>query len=308
MSSAWRSALRPIAAAVARGVPDGVFKRLYALAKTGRWPRLQEPQTFSDRLLHRSLNAKDPLLALTGDKYTLRAFVTERVGKEHLPHLYQVLQQGDRLDPTSWAERAVVKASHASGWNRFVQRGVSDMETLQAEVNRWLSASYATFRGEGHYATMTPRVVVEEDLSRDGRPPDDYKFFVFAGRPRMVAVDQDRFGEHRRFVADEQWRPLAIRYDYPQPETDPQPPAALGQMSDLASRLGQGLPFVRVDLYQVDGRVLVGELTHFPGAGVPRFSPRSFDAELGAVWGEARAIAPSWLRDGRSAGVDGAGP
>jgi hypothetical protein len=142
---------------------------------------------------------------------------------------------------------------------------------------------------------MARQVVVEEDLRQGGRTPDDYKVFVFGGRARMVVVDRDRFGGHTRFLTDAEWNPLAVRYIYPTtPEGVPRP-ARWPEMVALAERLGEGFPFVRVDLYAVGGRVLVGELTHFPDGGVSRF-PRAFDRELGAVWGEGRPIDPAWRR------------
>ena len=281
---------------LARVLPRGAYLRLNTLAKLGYWPNVARPRTFVERMLQRSLaHGDDPILATTGSKVGLRDFVAARVGAEYLPQLVQVLGPGDRVHLESWPATAVMKASHASNWIRFVERDRADAAELDALVADWLGRSYASFRGERHYAKMARRVLVEEDLRQDGRTPDDYKVFVFGGRARMVVVDRDRFGGHARFLTDAEWHPLAVRYIYPTTASDVARPARWPEMVALAERLAEGFPFVRVDLYVVDERVLVGELTHFPDGGVSRF-PRPFDVELGAVWGEGRAIDPRWRR------------
>ena len=299
---------RPAVELLAQLLPPWLFVRLYGRAKTGAWPNLRAPRRFSERLLRRLLEPGDELslMTRTGDKYTLRGYVEERLGSGYLPRLHDVIERGERISAervAAWPERAVLKASHASRWMAFVERVDADHVALDQLVQRWLARSYASVRQEPHYALMTPRAVLEEDLRRDGDPPPDVKLFVIEGVPRFIVRDASRFRGLRRLVADVEWRPLAVRYPLspddhgPPPEVDPPPPASLAQMLAAASILAEGLGFVRVDFYEVDGRPLVGEMTHFPSAGAPRFVPRSFDDELGAVWGEGRPIDPRWQRD-----------
>lgn len=286
---------------LAQLLPRGLFLRLYGFAKTGTWPNLRDPRRFSERMLRRMLDPGDELaiMARTGDKYTMRAHVEERLGPGYLPRLHDVIEVGQHVTAervAAWPERGVLKASHASRWMTFVERASADPAELDALVQRWLRRSYAAVRQEPHYGVMTPRAVLEEDLSRAGEPPSDVKIFVIEGVPRLIMVDSSRFRGLRRFVADPEWRPLSVSQGDPPPASDPPPPATLAQMREVASALAKGITFVRVDLYEIDGRVLVGEMTHFPRAGVLLFKPRSFDDELGAVWGERRAVNPRWLR------------
>lgn len=296
---------RPTVELLARLLPRGAFVRLYGRAKTGAWPNLRDPRRFSERLLRRLLDPGDelPLMVRTGDKYTLRGYVEERLGSGYLPELHDVIERNERITAArlaSWPERAVLKASHASRWMAFIDPSSDDPDVLDGLVRTWLARSYAGVRQEPHYALMTPRAVLEEDLRRDGDPPPDLKFFVIDGVTRFIMRDSTRFRGLRRFITDDEWRPLAVRYpisvgtDALPPEVEPPPPATLAHMRDAATVLAEGLGFVRVDFYEVDGRPLVGEMTHFPSAGAPRFVPRSFDAELGAVWRERRPIDARW--------------
>lgn len=301
---------RPGVEFLAARLPPALFLRLYGLAKTGAWPDLRRPLRFSERQLARMLRPDVAALARTGDKYTMRAFVVERLGEGFLPLLHDVLEGDDRVTAArvrGWPASGVLKASHGSNWMRFVERSVVDPEELDAVVRGWLSRSYAGVRQERHYAAMTPRVLLEEDLRRDGAPPRDLKFYVFDGVPRLVMVDVGRFGDHRRFVADPEWRALDVACGFARPDADPVAPRHLQALREVAARLGHGLPFVRVDLYEVDDRVLVGEMTHFPDACVQRFTPGSFDAELGAVWGAGRPVAERWHRRASAAPAAAAG-
>ena len=297
---------KPAVEFLARWLPQAAFLRVYGRAKTGRWPNLRTPRRFSERLLRRMLDPGDELATMvrTGDKFTLRGYVTERLGDGYLPLLHDVVEAGESITAerlARWPATAVMKASHASRWMTFVERDAVDVSELDRLARSWLTRSYGGVRQEPHYDLMTPRVVVEEDLRRDGRSPYDVKFFVIDGEPRLVVVDYDRFQGVRRYTADPRWRPVAVTYGFEPVDRDPPPPVTLATMLDVARTLATGLTFVRVDLYEVDGRVLVGEMTHFPNAGAPRFAPREFDDELGAVWGESRPIGSRWLRDPPSA-------
>lgn len=292
---------RPAVELLARWLPRALFLRVYGLAKTGRWPDLRMPTRFSDRLLRRMLDPGDELAAMvrTGDKYTLRGYVAERLGEGHLTRLIDVIEQGQSINRerlAGWPGTAVMNASHASRWMTFVEHDTADPGKRDALARRWMSRTYGVVRQEPHDDLMTPRVVVEEDLRRDGIVPSDVKVFVIDGEPRFVVVDVDRFRNIGRFVADPSWHRVDVRYGFPPVELDPQAPSTLPTMLEVSRTLAAGLAFARVDLYEVDGRVLVGEMTHFPTAGVPRFEPRSFDDELGAVWGERRPLDPRWLR------------
>lgn len=304
---------RPTVELLARWLPRALFLRVYGLAKTGRWPDLRTPTRFSDRLLRRMLDPGDELATMvrTGDKYTMRDYVTERLGEGHLPRLIDVIEAGETITGqrmASWPATAVMKASHASRWMTFVERDTADPAELDALARSWLSRRYGAVRQEPHYDLMTPRVVVEEDLRRDGIVPSDVKFFVIHGEPRFVVVDFDRFGRVGRTLFDPSWQRLEVRYVFPPIERDPPVPVSLPIMIGIARTLATGLAFVRVDLYEVEDRILVGEMTHFPSAGAPRFDPRSFDDELGAVWRDRRPIDPHWLRsDQRGMAVVGQG-
>lgn len=108
----------------------------------------------------------------------------------------------------------------------------------------------------------------------------DYKFFCFNGQPYCVQVDTGRFDGHHQNYYDMQWQSLGVHCTYPEgePQTCPQ---NFDEMKRMASQLSADFPFVRVDLYNISGKIYFGELTFYPSSGYGKFHPENFDVELG---------------------------
>lgn len=108
----------------------------------------------------------------------------------------------------------------------------------------------------------------------------DYKFFCFDGKPQYVQVDTGRFGGHHQNFYDMQWHSLGVHCTYPEGEGVDMP-VNFEDMKTLAVKLSEDFPFVRVDFYNVNGKIYFGELTFYPSSGYGKFHPDSFDLELG---------------------------
>jgi hypothetical protein len=171
-------------------------------------------------------------------------------------------------------------------WDRILTRPDRlDWASLVATFNGWLARGYADAYFEWGYRGVPRRVIVEELLrARDGDVPDDYKILVFNGRPRLVQVDTGRHRDHRRNLYLPDWTPVEVEYVYPRAERETPRPASLDRMLALAERLGGETDCVRVDLYDIEGRVVFGELTNYPDAAAGAFTPGAFDEELGSWW------------------------
>ena len=108
----------------------------------------------------------------------------------------------------------------------------------------------------------------------------DYKFFCFDGKPFCVQVDSGRFESHHQNFYDMEWKSLGVHCTYPEGEGIDRP-AGFEEMKRLASQLSKDFPFVRVDLYNVGGKIYFGELTFYPSSGYGKFKPETFDFEMG---------------------------
>ena len=284
----------------------GVRRNRSRIVRWARLLRTRRPVTFTEKVRYKMLRDHRPLQVVFADKAAMRSYVAGAVGEQHLPRLVALLDDPAALRDLDLPDACVVKPTHGSGacvvvsptappdarlppaehsWvYAHVRR--ADPERLAAIAASWCSKTYG--RGPNHewaYGQVRPRVLVEELLTGpDGQPPADYKLFVMHGRCRFVQVDQGRFGGHTQDFFDREWSRLPLVGGHPQAEVAPPRPPELEEMVALAQRLGEGTDFVRVDLYVLPGRVLVGELTSSPAGGDSPFDPPHFDAVFGEHW------------------------
>jgi hypothetical protein len=255
---------------------------------------LRRPQTFTQRLFHKMARDRNPLLRRTSDKVGLRDYVLERLGPGFLPELYAVLRTPAELCDVALPKRYVVKASHGSGMTRIVLADSAEVrEAIHAPARQWLARRYWRLNGEWGYRGIPPRLVVEEFLDAgDDQPPTDWKWMCFGGRAALVQVDLDRFSGHTRNFYDPDGTRLPLKLYYP-PGPDIPLPRTFAAMRQVAERLAQPFDFVRVDLYTLGERILVGELTHYPTGGGKSYDPPEWDARLGALWPETPLPVPA---------------
>lgn len=241
--------------------------------QSGRRPRLIRPRTLNDRLARKKIIDRRAYLVRTADKLAVRDYVASLLGTDALTELYAVAHAAEEIDFGSLPRSFVMKPTHGSGMVRVVEDLTrEDPDELRALASRWLATRYGVEKGEWWYSRIRPRVIFEERLrAEDGGVPADYKIFVFDGEPQVVQVDVNRFGDHRRNLYDREWRLLPIERSFPQADEPLPRPESLGTLLRYAAALGQETDFVRVDLYDANGRVVFGELTHCPASGAGEF-------------------------------------
>jgi hypothetical protein len=282
-----------------------------AWARADYWRRLaatRHPTTFNDKIFYKMLRDHRPLLTPVADKVAVRAYVADRVGDDVLPKLLAVTDTPAELPRLGLPDVFALKATHASGgivlvsdtaspdarlpdpdtyWPRVAVRPEHvEWDRLAQLCEAWLARTYGGGRyREWAYVDVPPRILVEE-LLRDagGGVPLDFKFFVFNGRCRLAQVDSSRYGGHRQNFFAPDWTPLAVELAAPPADVTPEPPRSLARMIEIAELLGTETDLVRVDLYDIDGRAVFGELTSYVLGGQYRFRPPEFDREVGTWW------------------------
>lgn len=131
---------------------------------------------------------------------------------------------------------------------------------------------------------MEPGIVVEELLINTENPEagiNDYKIFCYNGKPEYIVVDIDRYIGHKRNFYNTDWKNLHVTSDCPKADREIEKPKKLDEMLKIASKLSEGFPYVRVDMYEVGERVFFGEMTFYPWSGYVQFVPDKFDFIFG---------------------------
>jgi len=246
----------------------------------GVYPNLVRPKTFNEKVLHRMVFDRRPILTTLQDKYAVRDYVRERVGDHVLPRLYWVTKAPADIPFDSLPDRFVIKATHGCRFNYLVpDKACVDRRDVIAKCVSWLNCNYY-YRDarEWAYKDIEPRIIAEEFISDGSGPtPMNYRFFVFDGRVQMVQVDADQRKDYYR----RSWDRLDLTTGY-EPIGGVPRPQHLDGLIECAETLSDGLDFLRVDLYDA-GKVYFGEMAVYPVAGVKNL-PEKWDRYFGDLW------------------------
>ena len=264
---------------VSKFLPDSLFLRWKYRLIFGRRPDLSHPKRFTEQMLYLKLNDRRPEYHDMADKIAVKKIVTEKIGGEHV---IPTLGVWDRVEDISWdslPEDFVIKCSHDSGSTVVCHPGY-DREAVKASLSKAMGTDFYRRDREWTYKGLRPRIIAEEFI---GESPVDYKFFCFDGRPEFMFTATGRgSGEEVRFdFFDMEWNHLDVRNGHPNASEIPAKPECFEQMKELAARLSEGIPHVRIDFYEVGGKVLFGEYTFYHFGGFVPFEPDSFDMQFG---------------------------
>lgn len=266
-------------------VSDEAYLKVLYWLLLGERLNLDRPRTFTEKLQFLKVNDRRTLYHQLVDKYDVREYVENRIGRDYLVPLLGVYDSVDDIDWDALPRHFVLKASHTSGDVIICHDKDSlDVEQTRRRLQRWLGRNYfAQFR-EWPYRGLKPRIIAEVLLSESGRVPVDFKILCFEGSPYLIQVHEGRFESHRISYFDVGWKQLNVwTVGYPFHGHAVERPARLDEMLSIASALSQELPQCRIDLYFTSDRIYFGEITFFDGAGFDKFLPAWFDRQLGGL-------------------------
>lgn len=284
----WDSDLRYILTRLRDKFNRWVIRDLHKIIATrfktriNRKLNLDDPVYYNDKIQWLKLYWRDPLAARCADKWEVRPFVREVVGEDILNEIYGVYTCLEDIDFSIFPLPCVIKGTHGSGYNEFF-REEADIPRIKKKISRWLKMNYYDRTFEYLYKDLTPRIIVEKYLAdHDGKPPKDYKFFCFNGEVRLIQVDLDRFGVHKQnfYDPDFQFVDEQIWCDNDKEHIEERP-VNFERMSDIARKLSMPFVHVRVDLYNLDGKIIFGELTFFHLGGLTKFRSEQLEFKMG---------------------------
>lgn len=271
---------------VTHRVSDGDKILLQRYAHLHRKPlNFTNPQTFTEKLFCRMISlhhAEHPMVTELSDKYAVRAYVASKVGEQYLVKLLWHGTDVKAIPFDSLPSEYVIKTNHACG-QVLVVKGKADRTEIVHTLRHWLKTNFYWAWREHQYFYIKPRILIEEYLrNEDGSGPLNYKFWCFAGVPHVIHISNYTHDTHAFY--DTEWNQLDLHYREAVSRPSLAKPINFEQMMRIASQLSEGFDFVRVDLYNTEGKVYFGELTFTPMAGELEFRPESWDLKLGMKW------------------------
>ncbi len=168
---------------------------------------LENPNLFNDKIQWLKLNWFDPLAIICADKYAVRNFVEDKVGKNYLNKLYAVYDSVDEIDISNLPNSFVMKATHSTGDNLICyDKSKVNWKKQFKRMRKWLDKNIYWTTREWVYKDIKPRIICEKILTdENGNLPMDYKIFCFHGEPKLIQVDIDRYGEHKQLFYNTNW-------------------------------------------------------------------------------------------------------
>src|SRR4026207_1246145 len=251
----------------------------------GKHLNVTNPQNFTEKLFCRmiALNRRhNPIFTQLSDKFTARAYVGGKVGEQHLVKLLWHGEDPREIPFDTLPAEYVIKPNHGSG-QVIVVKGKADRTDIISRLSVWLKSNYYWACRECQYYHIKPRVMIEEYLrNQDGSGPLDYRFWCFKGVPEVIQVDNHAHDINPFF--DTKWNQLDLYYREGASRPPIAKPSNFEQMIAIASQLSAGFDFVRVDLYDINGKIYFGEFTLTPTGGELKLRPESWDLKLGEKW------------------------
>lgn len=256
--------------------------------KFGKDLSLENPKTFNEKLQWLKLHDRKPEYTSMVDKYEAKKYVSSIIGEEYIIPSLGIWDKFDDIDFDALPDQFVLKCTHDSG-GLVVCRDKSKLHIKKAKskINSSMKKNFFWVGREWPYKNVKPMIIAEKYMEDSSTAElRDYKFFCFDGNPEalFVATDRQKEGEEVKFdFFDMDYNHLNLRNGHKNSDSIPQKPQQFELMKDLARKLSQGIPHIRIDFYEVDGKVYFGEMTFFHFSGLVPFEPNEWDYKFGEL-------------------------
>lgn len=268
----------------------------------GYIPDLATPKTLNEKIAWLKINYMEDAFYKCCDKYLIHSYLIEKLGKDFAPKLLFVTQNPEDLSYENIGHfPCIIKTSNGSGTNLIVKSREQYPESQIKKIfKEFLTASdlHTATTLEHQYEIKHPYIVVEELLNNGkGGIPNDYKFLYINGKLEFIYCSIDRLGANVRHVYDSSWERLHFVWVQDADEAtfnkyensdSIEPPIHFEEMKTVAQLLAKDFPLVRIDFYETEDKIYIGEITLHHGSGHDRFYPKKFDD----IYGEKLILPP----------------
>lgn len=264
---------------------DELYIRVRFLLCTHQKLPLCKPQTFNEKLQWLKLYNHNSDYSQMVDKYSVKEYVKNKIGEKYIIPTIGVWDKFEDINFDYLPKRFVLKCTHDSGGIVICKdKRNMDIRKIRDILNKSLNRNYYQWTREWPYKNVKPRIIAETYMENQegANELSDYKFYCFNGVPKLVMVALGRPVDTRFAYFDMDWNEQSIEWGYPRPDRKVLKPKNFEEMKALSSKLSQGIPHVRVDLYDINGAVFFGEFTFFDGGGHTPIRPIEWDFRLGS--------------------------
>lgn len=271
---------------LAKIIPDKMYIQMLYFKHFKNFPDLKNPRTYNEKLQWLKLYDRKPIYTIMVDKYRVKEYVANIIGDEFIIPTIGVWERPEDIDFDSLPEQFVLKWNHDSG-SIIICKNKAELNTIEAIKRLSKRAKYNGFHygREWPYKNVKPCIIAEKYMENEETGDlRDYKFFAFNGTARAMFIATDRFEEcDTKFdFFDMDYQHLPFTNGHPNADTIPTKPMQFELMKELSAKLSMGIPQVRVDWYEANGKLYFGEFTFFHWSGFKPFVPNEWDYTFGS--------------------------
>lgn len=267
-------------------IPEKIFLKHRFYNKVGYRLNLEDPQTFNEKLQWLKLYDRKPEYTKLVDKYAVRGYVANTIGEEYLVPLIGVWDKFESINIETLPNQFVLKTTHDSG-GVIICNDKATFNFIEAgkKINRKLNMNYYYLGKEHSYYNIKPQIIGEELLINDsGEEVKDYKFLCFNGKVKCSFVCSNRYSSNGLNVDffDLDWNHMPFERHYPSNTIPPNKPINYKKMIEISEKYSKNITFIRIDFFEINGKLFLGEFTFYPGCGFEEFTPEYYDYLLGS--------------------------
>lgn len=267
-------------------IPDKLYLSCLLKIKCGYWPNWNNPHKYNEKLQWLKLYNHRPEYTTMVDKYEVKKYVANIVGDKYIIPTIGVWNKPEDIDFDSLPDRFVLKTTHGGGNTGVVickNKTIFDRQAAIKKLRKSLKQNIYYSLKEWPYKNVPRRILAEEFIEGNNNDLPDYKFFCFDGEVKALFIGTERQSGDVKFdFYDADFNHLDLVQVHPMSGKLLAKPENYEEMKQVASSLSKGLPHVRVDLYNINGKIYFGELTFFHHSGIVPFHPEEWDNIFGS--------------------------
>lgn len=278
-----------------RFLPDKLYISLRYRCQMGYWVNWKHPKTFTEKLQWLKVYNHRPEYTMMVDKYAVKQYVADRIGWQHIIPTLGVWDKAEDINWDTLPKQFVLKTTHDGGSGGVVlckDKMTFDKNVAIVKLNKSMSSDIYSALREWPYKNVKRQVIAEKFMIPNDKLNDptydltDYKFFCFNGVPKFCQVIRDRHTCESIDFYDMAWNHQGFVGLNPVARNGLTPvarPEHFDEMKGICKTLSANVPFLRVDLYEINGDVYFGELTFYPASGFGHFTPPEWNKRLGEL-------------------------
>lgn len=266
---------------LAKKIPDKMYLKIFYWAYRGERLDIENPKNYSEKIQWLKIYDRNDEYTKLVDKYEVKNIIKSKIDSRYIIPTLNVWDNVEDINFKDLPDQFVLKCTHDSGGIVICENKAQlDIKAAIKKLKKHLSNNFYYYGREWPYKNIKPRIIAEKYM---GKNLIDYKFFCFGGKVKTILVCSNRNETSKNTdFYDLNWNPMPFtRTSYTNNPKGIEKPKKLEEMISIAEKLSRNIPFVRVDLYEINSKVFFGELTFYPSSGFEGFSPNEYDKILG---------------------------